>query len=284
MSDIPLDEPAVPLDPPPEPDFTRAPEAVAAAAAEPVVPSAVDLHVKLGPLQDPGVSRPRAAQVWAWALAGGGLAGLASWTIGEFLLNWFVPDSQLAEAVTTALTHNTAAAFGLLGGLMGLLLGVAGAMIRQSSRAAVAAGLMGLVLGAAAGAAASMAVVPVYAKYLGQAETQAHAILYASLALGAVWAAIGAAGGMVFGAGMGGWKRATLGLVGGVLGGLLGAAAFELVATVAFPQSGATRPISDSRESRLVARALAALFISAGVALFVAPTRFEEEHEPTPGA
>ncbi|AMV37757.1 hypothetical protein VT85_09995 [Planctomyces sp. SH-PL62] len=79
---------------------------------------------------------------------------------------------------------------------------------------------------------------------------------------------------------MGGLRRAGLGLAGGLLGGILGAAAFEMLAAMAFPLDGATQAVSNSRESRLMARALSALFISAGVAALLVPTRFEEPSGP----
>ncbi|MDG3005000.1 hypothetical protein [Paludisphaera mucosa] len=303
MSDTPIDPPSPAPAPPTEPVASAGaddpgPGPIAAvAAAEPTPASAVDLHVKLGPLQDPGVTRPRSAQVWAWALAGGGLAGLASWLAGEYLLGWFVAEIApeppggggggprglvVADftAMTTALVRNAALAFGLLGGLMGLLLGIAGGMIRSSPRAGAAAGLAGSALGVAAGVGASLGILPFYARILNRPEMMDVEILYAIGALGLVWGAIGAAGGAAFGFGMGGVRRAALGVVGGFLGGMLGAAAYELLAAAAFPLDGTTQPISNSRESRLLARALVALFTSAGIAAFVVPTRFEPAPEP----
>jgi len=294
MSDNPADE-TPPATDPETPAEAPPPEAIA--AAEPTPPTAVDLHVKLGPLQDPDVARPRAAQVWAWALAGGGLAGLLSWMAGESLLQWFPAELSTVgagpgmsgqveaaspEALADAATRNAALAFGLLGGLAGWLLGVAGGMVRSSPRSGLAAAVVGSALGVAAGAGVSLAVLPIYAQYQGRPDLGDMDIAYATAALGAVWGALGAAGGLAFGIGMGGWKRGALGLAGGLLGGLLGAAAFEMLGAVAFPLDGTTQPLSTSRESRLAARALAALFISAGVAALVAPTRFEgaAEHHP----
>ncbi|OJW17827.1 MAG: hypothetical protein BGO49_30475 [Planctomycetales bacterium 71-10] len=280
-----------PEDPPPA--EVVAPAAEAAARAEPVPATAVDLHVKLGPLQDPDVKRPRAAQVWAWAMAGGGLAGLAAWLLGEYALDWFSPelisasaggrmggpDAPTPDTTRMAAVKNAALAFGLLGSLLGGLLGVAGGMIRPSLRAGLAAGLVGAALGMAAGASASLGVLPVYNRILNRPGAADAEVLWAITALGTVWGAAGAAGGVAFGLGMGGWRRAAAGLVGGALGGLLGAVAFEMVGAIAFPLAATTQPISESQESRLVARALVALFVSAGVAAFVAPTRFEGTHE-----
>lgn len=287
------DTPAPAFDPEdPPPAEVVAPAAEAAARAEPVPASAVDLHVKLGPLQDADVKRPRAAQVWAWALAGGGLAGLAAWLLGEYALGWFSSDLQsvapakmggvddlTADATRMAAVKNAALAFGLLGSLLGGLLGLAGGMIRPSLRAGMVAGLAGAILGLAAGAGASLGVLPVYNRILTRAEGNDAEILWAIAALGAVWGAAGAAGGAAFGLGMGGRRRVAAGLIGGALGGLLGAVAFELFGAIAFPLAGTTQPLSDTRESRLVARAMVALFVSAGVAAFVAPTRFEGTHE-----
>ncbi len=294
MSDTPADPPSSATEPGASAEaMAPAPEAIA--AAEPTPASAVDLHVKLGPLQDPGVARPRAAQVWAWALAGGGLAGLASWIAGEWMLNWFVADAPpppaagggptgLSEADFTAmiraLVGNAAVAFGFLGGLLGLLLGIAGGMVRSAPRMGLTAGLLGAALGAAAGVGASMGVLPIYARAMTRPDMMDLDVAYAVLALGAVWGAVGATGGLAFGVAMGGGRRALLGMAGGLIGGILGAAAFELIAAAAFPLDGTTQPISNSRESRLLARALVALFTSAGVAALVAPTRFEEPAGP----
>jgi hypothetical protein len=238
--------------------------------------------VKLGPLQDPDVGRPRAAQVWTWALAGGGGAGLAAWIAGEYLLDWFTPAARpaAADTIRSAAVQNAALAFGLLGALMGGSLGFAGGMIRPSLRAALAAGLAGAVLGLAAGAGASLGVLPAYNHMLSRPRGTDSGILWAIAALGAVWGAAGAAGGVAFGLGMGGRRRAVAGLIGGAIGGLLGAVAFETLGSIAFPTAGTTQAISDTRESRLVARALVALFVSAGVAAFVAPTRFQDDHAP----
>ncbi len=277
----------------PPPAEVVAPAAEAAARAEPVPATAVDLHVQLGPLQDPDVKRPRAAQVWAWAMAGGGLAGLAAWLLGEYVLDWFAPELLSAaaagrmggtDAPTLATTHaaavkNAALAFGLLGALLGGLLGLAGGMIRPSLRAGLTAGVVGTLLGLAAGAGASLGVLPMYHRILTGPHDNDLEILWAIVALGAVWGAAGAAGGAAFGLGMGGWRRAAAGLVGGAVGGLLGAVAFEMVGAVAFPLAATTQPISDTQESRLIARAMVALFVSAGVAAFVAPTRFEGVHD-----
>lgn len=281
-----------PEDPPPA--EVVAPAAEAAARAEPVPPTAVDLHVKLGPLQDADVKRPRAAQVWAWAMAGGGAAGLAAWLLGEYALDWFSPellpaaaagrmggeDAPTPDSTRMAAVKNAALAFGLLGSLLGGLLGLAGGLIRPSLRAGLAAGLVGAALGLAAGASASLGVLPIYDRLLSRPGAVDVEILWAIVALGAVWGAAGAAGGVAFGLGMGGRRRAAAGLIGGALGGLLGAVAFEMIGAIAFPLAATTQPISESRESRLVARALVALFVSAGVAMFVAPTRFEGAHEP----
>ncbi|AMV37758.1 hypothetical protein [Planctomyces sp. SH-PL62] len=217
MPDTPVDEHSPAMDsteglaresPPPE----------VIAAAEPTPPSAVDLHLKLGPLQDRGVARPRSAQVWAWALAGGGLAGLASFMIGESLVGWFVAQppppppagagpSGLSEAdytaTTRALVGNAALAFGLLGGLLGLLLGAAGGMVRSSLRSAVGAGLIGALLGAAAGVGASAAVVPTYARILNRPDTMDFDLAYAVVALGAIWGAWGPRAGRRSGSGWG---------------------------------------------------------------------------------
>jgi hypothetical protein len=226
-------------------------------------------------------------------MAGGGLAGLAAWLLGEYALDWFSPelvsaavggrmggpDAPTPDSTRMAAVKNAALAFGLLGALLGGLLGLAGGMIRPSLRAGLAAGLIGAALGMAAGASASLGVLPVYNRILNRPGAADAEILWAIAALGVVWGAAGAAGGAAFGLGMGGWRRVAAGLVGGALGGLLGAVAFEMLGAIAFPLAATTQPISESRESRLVARALVALFVSAGVAAFVAPTRFEGTHE-----
>ncbi|WP_337173277.1 hypothetical protein [Paludisphaera sp.] len=289
--DIP---PATRIDPEATPPAeVVAPAAEAAARAEPVPPTAVDLRVKLGPLQDPDIGRPRAAQVWTWALAGGGTAGFVAWIAGEYLLDWFAPELRSAAAsgrmpgpdaptpvtIRAAAVRNAALAFGLLGALLGGFLGFAGGMIRFSARAGAVASLAGAVLGLLAGAAASLVVLPAYSRLLTRLDGADSEILWAMAALGAVWAAAGAAGGASFGLGMGGRRRVVAGLLGGALGGLLGAVAFEMVGAIAFPLAATTQLISETRESRLVARALVSLFVSAGVAAFVAPTRFDDHPE-----
>lgn len=260
----------------------------------PAAASWSDLDAGVGPREEIPPPPLRRRQVWAAALAMGGLAGLASWAVGEYCVEYYRPATRVVwgmgvamtisspEELASTLARNATLAFGLSGAVLGLALGGAGGLLRGSTRSATVAGLVGLVLGLGAGVASSLIVLPTYNRIMDRAdETNAGDLLAPLLAHGVIGSAVGAACGLAFGIGLGGRSRIVRCILGGLVGGAAGAAVYELVGAFAFPLDKTGQPLSISWASRLLARGAAALCIAAGAAAAYAEPRPRKPRGPS---
>ncbi len=210
-------------------------------------------------------------RTWALVLGAGLAAGVIAWAIGEATL---VPEAGFRSKATkigvsqsVAGTRNGVVSFGVLGAAMGLGLGLAGGLIRRSVPGAVAAGATGLLLGGAAAVAVSRLILPVYYEHSKDSD-----LTYSLMVHGGVWAAVGAAAGLAFGIGQPGWRGLLRGMLGGAGAALLAAVIYEFAGGLLFPVAFTDRPISQTWESRLVARLLVTALTAAGVVLAAEPT------------
>src|SRR4051812_26820812 len=92
---------------------------------------------------------PRGARVWAWLVAPGVVAALASWGLGEAAVDTFLPKTHVVQGSGGPMTiaspaermatqsKNAALAYGLLGAVLGAAFGLAGGLARGSARAGV---------------------------------------------------------------------------------------------------------------------------------------------------
>jgi len=219
------------------------------------------------------------------ALGAGILAGLASWLLGEAVLDYFRPPSRIVIAMGIpmnvpsqagehgAITRNSVLAFGLLGATLGLALGMAGGLARGSWPDASRGALVGLSAGAVAGAAATPALVPIYFRTIIE-DPLASGLTVPLLVHGGIWAAVGAAGGLALGIGSGARRAHLMKIVlGGLVGGLLGAVVYEMLGAFAFPMAATTKPISETWGTRLIARLSVAILAAVGAAWGVNESR-----------
>jgi len=208
-------------------------------------------------------------RLWAYGLAAGLLAGLAAGLAGEEVLAWLAPNmtppSIHAPAALqrdhAALIHRAeikqvVLAMGLLGGFLGLALGLAGGLARRSVRRAVLAAAAGLILGTGAVVGSSFCVMP---SYITNKNFYGEGVLAPLLLHGALWVPVGAMGGLALGLGVGGWSRTARAVVGGLAGAALGTLVNEMASAVLFPLARTYQPLSDTWDSRVVARLTVAL-------------------------
>jgi hypothetical protein len=204
-----------------------------------------------------------AVQTWALALAAGLLAGVIAWASGEATL---VPEAAYENkkehvhvALSVAGIRNGIISFGALGAATGLALGLAGGLIARSALRAIGAGATGMLLGGGVGAALSQLILPIYYNHSTSGE-----LTYSLMVHGGIWTAVGATAGLAFGIGLGGWRAALSGMLGGACAALLAAVIYEF-AGILFPLALTDRPISQTWQSRLLARLLVAGLTAVGV-------------------
>ena len=231
----------------------------------------------VGPSEVPPAGRGRLPGL---ALVAGLLAGLASWAIGEGLLNAirppYVVSVNFGRTVLTAHPrdqmiadrNNAFLAYGALGSLLGLALGTAGGLARGSARSAATAAGFGAIAGAALAVAAAAAALPFYfrASDVAPEELSRDVVLPLLVHLGA-WSACGLAGGLALGVGLGlegreGRARAIKAAIGGTIGAALGAVVYEVSGSLIFYTARTNEPISRTWASRLVARMAVAVLAS----------------------
>jgi hypothetical protein len=235
----------------------------------------------------PGPAAVRAARgplLLAWALAGGVLAGLASWLGGEQVHGRFQPEivgspeyeqmnvyekenyrvTEFRRLRPAAEAKNAALAFGMLGAALGAALGLGGGLARGAARSGLVAGAVGAVVGLAAAAAASALAVPLFYRYL---DPEFGGLLVPTLTHGLVLACLGAAGGLALGMGAGGRRQIVAAVVGGIVGGIVATVAYELILAVLFPLIRVEEPIPTERLARAVMHLTAAVGIAAGAAM-----------------
>jgi hypothetical protein len=222
---------------------------------------------------------------WLLVLAGGLLAGLAGFALGETAPKIVAPSFDLSEdfkkdrnamrnelerRMKQSYDRSAALAYGGLGMVLGLTLGVAGGLARRSLVAAMAAGLVGLVLGAVAGAGSTTVLVPYY-NSARAAATDANYNEDLGTALrthGGIWLTIGAAAGLALGIGLGNRGRIARSIAGGIAGAILAAVIYEFGGAVLFPLAETFRPTSIQMLPRLFAHLTVALCVAVGALLF----------------
>jgi hypothetical protein len=122
------------------------------------------------------------------------------------------------------------------------------------------AGVIASLTGILAVAGAAALAVPVYYRYAGPEMN----LIVPVLTYVALFGAVGAAGGLGLGFGCGGKWSILRGLLGGIVGGLLAAIAYEVTASLLFPQLRVDDPIPKEATERLPR-----LMMHLGTALFV---------------
>lgn len=208
-------------------------------------------------------------------LVAGGLAGLASWGVGEWAEDYFTPTFEMSKELTSnvlkstaevgrqkrvALLRTAAVSYGSLGALLGLSLGIAGGFVRRSPSKGVGAATVGVLLGGAVCAGASLGLIPIYLRVFQASQNNlADDLLFPLMIHAGMWAGAGVAGGLAFGLGSAGGPRAALACVGGALGAVIGTVLFEALGAVFFPLALTTSPISTSPGARLLAASCVAL-------------------------
>jgi hypothetical protein len=208
---------------------------------------------------------------WVLVLSAGLAAGLVAWAVGEATL---VPeagfqdrDKKITISPQVAGLRNSTISFGVLGAALGLALGTAGGLVRRSFPRAALAGAAGLILGGGAGVALTRWVLPIY-----YAHSAAGDITYSLMVHAGVWASVAAAAGLAFVIGLGGWRGALPGIVGGAGAALVATVIYEFAGGFLFPTALTDRPISQTWETRLLARLLVTGMVAAGVVLCTEPS------------
>lgn len=236
-----------------------------------------------GPVKTPGGTRDEGstagrrsppARAWALTLTASSIAGLASWLVLEIyhdrlqpgLLNTSglpTPEEANAAAIArvAAYTLEATLAFGSLGAALGLALGAAGGAASRSFRRALIAAIAGAFLGTAAGGSVSRVFTPIFFRWY---NPDSDALTLAIAIQGGICSAIGASAGAAFGIGLGGRIRVLRAASGGLLGAILGVLLFQIVAALAFPLDGTSKPISATWTTRLLARLAVASFAAVG--------------------
>ena len=164
--------------------------------------------------------------------------------------------------------RNGMISFGASAAATGLGLGLAGGLIKRSVARTALAGATGLLLGGGAGVVLSRLILPFYYEH-----PQGLDITHALMVHGGIWVGVGAAAGLAFGMGPGGWQGVLRGALGGAGAALLATVIYEFAGGILFPLAFTDRPISQTWESRLVARLLVAVLIAAGALLSLDATR-----------
>jgi hypothetical protein len=199
-------------------------------------------------------------------VAAGLVAGVVAWAIGEATL---VPEAgfqskkeKIVVLPSVAGIRNGSISFGALGAALGLGLGLAGGLIRRSVLRAVLAGATGLLLGGGAGVALTRLILPVYYEHTRNGD-----VTYSLMVHAGVWVAVAAAAGLAFAIGLGGWRGVPRVMLGAAGAALLATVIYEFAGGLLFPRALTDRPISQTWESRLVARLLVTVLVAAGVVL-----------------
>jgi hypothetical protein len=221
---------------------------------------------------------------WIGSLLAALFAGIVAWAGGEkveaarsvrLVSEFQVSGGQQLAERAAAITTKATLSYGLAGAALGLTLGLAGGIARRS-RSTVAmiagagtGGVAGLLLGAIAGAGSASLAVPFFLR--NEDTTVADDLILPLLTHGAIWSALGAAGGLALGIGLRATPSLTVRLtLGGLFGALIATTVYELIGGLAFPFDQTGQPISAGSGSRLFARLVLAIAVTAGAIL---PTR-----------
>ena len=224
----------------------------------------------------------------------GVVAGLASFGIGEKIYRIIQPRlvDQIAarsgnhvmrptfETRVVADTSNASLAFGTLGFCLGGLLGLVGGLARRSTVAADLGGVVRRGLGHWRGRGASPRVLPVFLRALD--DYQVDNMLIPMLMHGLIWGLIGASAGLAFAVGLGERRLVGHALMAGLVGALLGSIAFDLVGGVLYVNDWTVKPISESWQTRLMARVMVTIGTAVALVLFVPALRDDvaKHHKP----
>ena len=205
-------------------------------------------------------------RTWILVLISGLAAGVIAWAIGEAMI---VPEmrrlAMKGEAIvppTVSGTYNAIVSFSALGAALGSALGLAGGLIRRSFLRACLAAVVGLCVGGGAGALASRLVLPVFFGHLSDDD-----LTYSLMVHGGAWAAVGASAGFAFALGLGGWGQLLHMTVAGAGAALLATVIYEIAGGILSPFAMTNRPVSVTWQSRLAARLIVAVLVSAGLVL-----------------
>jgi hypothetical protein len=235
------------------------------------------------------------ARAWALTLIASTIAGLASWLVLEIYHDRLQPGLLNTPGIPTAEEANAAAAarvaaytleatlaFGSLGAALGLALGVAGGAVSRSFRRALIAAISGAFLGAIAGGSVAGVFTPIFFRWY---NPDSDTLILAIAIQAVICSAIGASTGATFGIGLGGRIQVLRAAFGGLFGAILGVLLFQIVAALAFPLDGTSKPISATWITRLFARLAVANFAAVGALKFAWPWPAASNGSPTgPGA
>lgn len=234
----------------------------------------------------PGPAERTTSRPAGWILAAGVVAGLLAWLGGEACHELIQPRKHPVNAKGIILqvasprqedlaeARNAGLVFAMLGASLGACLGAAGGLARRDRRAAIRAAGFGAVAGAVGTALMSVALLPLYTAYRrGHPDEASRDLMFPLLVHAGVWSVAGAAAGGAFGLGMGRRELMAQAALGGFLGAVTGAAVYEFIGVMAFPDAATTRFVSWTWPTRLLARLAVAILAAVGIARSIAPRR-----------
>jgi hypothetical protein len=205
-------------------------------------------------------------RTWVLALISGLAAGVIAWAIGEAMI---MPEmGRMAMKGETIVppsvsgTYNAIVSFSALGAALGSALGLAGGLIRRSFLRACLGALVGLCVGGGAAALTSRLILPVFFGHLSDDD-----LTYSLMIHGGAWAAVGASAGFAFALGLGGRGQLLRMMVAGAGAALLATVIYEFAGGILSPFAMTNRPVSVTWQSRLAARLIVAVLVSAGLVL-----------------
>jgi hypothetical protein len=210
---------------------------------------------------------------------GGLLAGLVSFGIGEAVyeiiptgkveVNLMGTKTMTVDRGTSMVAdaRNGALTFAVLGLCLGGCLGLAGGLARRSTSGALTGGMVGSTLGIALGAGVSLALL---ARFISMRYNYFEYDLLISLLMhGLIWGLLGAAAGLAYAVGLGELRLSGRAVTAGLVGAVLGTVAFELIGAVFFNAAETDEPISETWQTRLMARLLVTVATALAIALLL---------------
>lgn len=245
-----------------------------------------------GPMIDRVEESPAWPGVVAFIVVAGVVGGLLAWLGGEAFRDLIQPRRHPVNAKGIILqvasprqedlaeARNAGLAFAWQGAVLGACFGAAGGLARGDRWAALRASGFGSVAGAVGCAAMSLALLPLYSAYRrGHPDEASRDLSYPLLVHAGIWSVAGAAGGAAFGFGLGRRNAVAQAAIGGLLGATAGAAAYELIGVIAFPNAATTRFVSWTWPTRLLARFAVAILAAAGIARAITPRRHRPQRD-----
>lgn len=217
-------------------------------------------------------ARSRGVRTWLIALTVGLVVGMIAWAIGEAT---FAEESKSAgpkgsNTILSLAADNIRVAVvtsGVFGAVVGLCAGLAGGVIRRSVLWSILAATIGLVLGGWAGYDIATRLVPAYYEHAVENDLTHTLIVH-----GGIWAGSGAVAGLALAIGLGGGLGRMLRLVFLCAGAaVLAAFIFDFLGATIFPLAMTDRPVSQTWETRLLARLLLTMFVAIAAVLAMDP-------------